>query len=138
VKEGGTVYVLLPARDAGRDATDTPDALTGELRDRVRSLERQLEQEREANRENRRLLAAALERIPAIEAPQRPTVEPPHGPGPTETPTEGSRAPQSGWESLRDEPERERAKDFGPTPRSSTPGTQEATERPWWRRIFGG
>ncbi len=38
--------------------------LVEELRERVRFLERQVEEEREANRENRRLLAAALERIP--------------------------------------------------------------------------
>ena len=37
----------------------------------MRFLERQVEEEREANRENRRLLAAALERIPPqIEAPR--------------------------------------------------------------------
>jgi hypothetical protein len=34
--------------------------------------QRNLEEERAANRENRRLLAAALERIPAIEAPDEP------------------------------------------------------------------
>ena len=37
----------------------------------MRFLERHVEEEREANRENRRLLAAALERIPPqIEAPR--------------------------------------------------------------------
>src|SRR5829696_2539111 len=77
-KEGGTVYVLLPAdmsRDADRDAIDTPggippsdsDVLTSELRDRLRYVEGQLEAERQAHAEARRLLAAALERIPAIE-----------------------------------------------------------------------
>jgi hypothetical protein len=70
-KKSGRVYVYL---DTDRTQTEHPteqgpDALTLELRARVESLERQLEQEREANRENRRLLAAALERIPAIEAP---------------------------------------------------------------------
>jgi hypothetical protein len=41
-----------------------------EMRDRIASLERQLEQERQANSEHRRLLAAALERIPPqLEAP---------------------------------------------------------------------
>jgi len=38
------------------------------LRDQVSYLRDQLDQEREANRENRRLLAAALERIPELEA----------------------------------------------------------------------
>jgi hypothetical protein len=91
--EYGTVYVLLDPKDAhdGQDGQDgqptaedgqwtgTPTAgnsretvedgpLVGELRERVRSLETQLDHERQANRENRRLLAAALERIPSIEA----------------------------------------------------------------------
>jgi hypothetical protein len=85
--EYGTVYVLLDAKDAqdghptaedghgtgsptGGNSRETLEAgpLVGELRERVRSLETQLDHERQANRENRRLLAAALERIPAIEA----------------------------------------------------------------------
>jgi hypothetical protein len=80
IKEDRTVYVLLPAdmsRDAERDTSDMPrgmphpepDALTSELRDRLRYIEGQLEAERQAHAEARRLLAAALERIPAIEAP---------------------------------------------------------------------
>ena len=88
--EYGTVYVLLDAKEAhdGHDGHPTAEdghgtgiptgansretvedgPLVGELRERVRSLETQLDHERQANRENRRLLAAALERIPAIEA----------------------------------------------------------------------
>src|SRR5215218_317604 len=81
-KESGTVYVLLPddmSRDAKRDADDTPggippsdrDVLTSELRDRLRYVEGQLEAERQAHAEARRLLMAALERIPPqLEAPQ--------------------------------------------------------------------
>ena len=80
-KDSGTVYVLLPAdmsRDAERDTGDTPPgmsqaspepgnlALTSELRDGLRYVEGQLEAERQAHAEARRLLAAALERIPAI------------------------------------------------------------------------
>jgi hypothetical protein len=77
--EDGRVWVLLD-KDQGtaskvQDA-DQPQSATStlisEMRARIESLERQLEQQREANRENRRLLAAALERIPAIEAPQEP------------------------------------------------------------------
>ena len=53
--------------------TDEPQpdssALTSELRDRLRYVEEQLEAERQAHAESRRLLMAALERIPAIEAP---------------------------------------------------------------------
>ena len=88
--EYGNVYVLLDTHNApnGQDGPSTAEdyqgtgiptggnsretvedgPLVGELRERVRSLETQLDHERQANRENRRLLAAALERIPAIEA----------------------------------------------------------------------
>ena len=122
VKESGTVYVLLPAdiqRDAERDAADIPggmspsdsDALTSELRDRLRYVEGQLEAERQAHAESRRLLAAALERIPPqLEAP-------PEAPGSPETATE---------------------KAEGVTPRPGTTGAQEGVQRPWWRRVFGG
>jgi hypothetical protein len=86
-KEDRTVYVLPPAdmsRDTKRDSVDTPrgmphpesDALTSELRDRLRYVEGQLEAERQAHAEARRLLAAALERIPAIEAPQEASESP--------------------------------------------------------------
>jgi len=94
VKEKGTVYVLLPddmSRDAGRDTGDTPrgmphpepNALTSELRDRLRYVEEQLEAERQAHAEARRLLMAALERIPPqLEAPSEAR-ESDMSPGPT-------------------------------------------------------
>ena len=84
-RDSGTVFVLLDADDDDQSADQTrPDddqtadrpqsasgALISEMRDRIESLERQLEQERQANSEHRRLLAAALERIPPqLEAPQ--------------------------------------------------------------------
>jgi len=84
VKEGGTVYVLLTPdipRDVKRDVDDTPggiphpepDALTSELRDRLHYVEEQLEAERQAHAEARRLLMAALERIPPqLEARESP------------------------------------------------------------------
>ncbi len=79
----GRVYVLLTEDNAalhggihGETHGGMPgvggDLLVEELRDRLRYVEGQLEQEREANRENRRLLAAALERVPAVEAPSPP------------------------------------------------------------------
>jgi hypothetical protein len=75
-------------------------------------LEDQLRQEREAHAEARRLLAAALERIPPqLEAPTAPS-EPRESP---ETPRE--------------------------TPPSTTgppPAERPAEARPWWRRVFGG
>ena len=50
-----------------RDALPTV-ALIERMSSEIDHLREQLDKEREANRENRRLLAAALERIPAIEA----------------------------------------------------------------------
>jgi hypothetical protein len=118
VKESGTVYVLLSAdmsTDRERDITDTsrdmsqPDttALTSELRDRLRYVEEQLEAERQAHAEARRLLMAALERIP----PQ------------LEAPSEASEAPETAT------PGEDRGTSPGPQERTAG--------RPWWRRIFG-
>jgi IS30 family transposase len=76
--ESGRVYVYVPAsetahktdQDTSRTQSDSP-ALTSELRDRLRYVEEQLEAERQAHAEARRLLMAALERIPPqLEAPQ--------------------------------------------------------------------
>jgi hypothetical protein len=113
----GRVWILL---DTGQDATghrqDTGQpqsdsgALISEMRGRIESLERQLEQERQANSEHRRLLAAALERIP----PQ------------LEAPSEARESPQT----VEEEPERTE-------PRPDTGGAQEGAQRPWWRRVLG-
>ena len=122
VKEGGTVYVLLPAdmsRPTERVTHDMPpdrpqsepSGLTSELRDRLRYVEGQLEAERQAHAEARRLLMAALERIP----PQ------------LEAPSEARESPQTAEEGSQ------RA-----GPRPATVGNQEGAQRPWWRRIFGG
>jgi len=84
----GKVYVWLDSPDEGRtngrtgsdarsnnneDLSQTvsgrrSDALLNSLEDQVSYLRDQLALEREANRENRRLLAAALERIPELES----------------------------------------------------------------------
>ncbi len=121
-RHSGTVYVLLdadqtptglqPDDDQTTDRLRSEsDALTSELRDRLRYVEEQLEAEREAHAESRRLLLAALEKIPpAIEAP-REARESPVSPGPSDTPTS---AP------------------------GEAHGEAEGTQRPWWRRILGG
>ncbi len=97
--------------DEGEDtsATGEHEVLISELRAHNDTLREQLEAERQAHAEARRLLAAALERIPAIEAP-----------------SEARESPQT----VGDEPER-----AGPQP--TTPGAQAGAPRPWWRRIFG-
>jgi len=109
-REDGRLYVLLTP-DPTTDPTDRTDELIGDLRDRVLSLEEQLREERRANDENRRLLLAALERIPALEAPQG---APPDARGPDEWATASG-----GGGDVPSEP-------------------QAATSRePWYRRWFG-
>jgi len=118
--EDGSVYVLLQHPN-GRTNTDntrtntdntrtntdnTSDQalspLVESLEDQVQFLREQLALEREANRENRRLLAAALERIPELEPVKEPrpeATEAPLGdsdtPDGTETPPESER--RSWW-----------------------------------------
>jgi hypothetical protein len=89
--------------------------LVEELRDRVASLERQLDVRTEELKEHRRLLAAALERIP-------PQLEPP-----AEAPPDERDAPETA----------STGGDAGPPPRSDAPGPQEGARRPWWRRLIG-
>ena len=123
IKDSGTVYVLLDtdmSSDKARDVIDTPrdmsqsdtTALTSELRDRLRYVEEQLEAERQAHAEARRLLMAALERIP----PQ------------LEAPSEARESP----ETVEEEPGEGRAAS------SDAPQQPQAPQRPWWRRVFGG
>src|SRR5918995_6919414 len=116
--EDGRVWVIL---DTDQDTaskvhdTDQPqpasDVLISEMRGRIEDLREQLEAERQGHAEARRLLMAALERIPPqLEAPQ-----------------EARESPQTAEE----EPERAE-------PRPATGEAQEGAEhRPWWRRLFG-
>jgi hypothetical protein len=108
--DDGRLYVWLDTAQADDQAAPERE-LVEELRDRLRYVERQLEQEREANRENRRLLAAALERIPAIEAPPEAT-------GAAES-DEGAT--------------------YGASPQEAEDSLQRRSEQQgsWWRRFFG-
>jgi hypothetical protein len=118
----GRVFIYLDdVTDAVSDIVQHPstDALIFEMHRRIESLEQQLEHEREANRENRRLLAAALERIPAIEAPQDAT-EPPEGADRTSDTAE----PRSATEEQQEQTSQAQAR------------PQE--KRSWWRRMFRG
>lgn len=58
-------------QDAGERAEN--DRYMQSLEEQISYLRDQLDQERAANRENRRLLAAALERIPELEGPSEAT-----------------------------------------------------------------
>jgi hypothetical protein len=113
-REDGHVLVWLDdsGTEAGRDAQVDREALLEAKNETIRLLREQLEAERVSHAEARRLLAAALERIPPqIEAPS----EPPESP-----------------ESSADMP-------MGPTPQEASEAAQEPTERvSWWRRLFRG
>jgi hypothetical protein len=126
----GTVFVLLDndrtrqdgdrandrANDRAGDSTAT-DALL-EAKDRtIAALQQQLDRAEERDRENRRLLAAALERIPAIEAP-------PEGP---ESPQTASESTDKGT-GTADHTEAQNAAQ----PQSDT------NRRSWWQRLFDG
>jgi hypothetical protein len=110
--EDGRVFVWL----GGDQAPDEPQRqaegsreLVEALQAQVEDLQRRLDRETEANRENRRLLAAALERIPEIEPP-------------AETRGDDLRAEQ-------EEP--------SPTSTEGSHEPEAAASRPWWRRWFG-
>ena len=121
----GRVRILLDSpdnastlRDERPDTTGQASALVAakdetieELRDRVRRLERELDTRNEEIRRRDHLLAAALERMPALEAPQ----EAPQSPTPSPEASVGT-TPQ---------PER-------------GPAEEPAQRRPWWRGWFGG
>jgi IS30 family transposase len=117
--ESGRIYVYVPAsetvhktdQDTSQPLSDAT-ALISAKDETIAALRDQLEAERQAHAEARRLLMAALERIPPqLEAPQ-----------------EARESPQR----VEEEPQRAE-------PRSATEGAQEgAQRRSWWRRVFGG
>jgi hypothetical protein len=104
------VWVDEGRTEGGREAEVDREALLEAKDQAIRILEEQLEAERRANEENRRLLAALIQRVPELEAPQ----EPPGGP-----------------ETAAGPPDR------GDVP-PATGGAQEGAKRPWWRKLFGG
>jgi hypothetical protein len=110
-KEGGNVFVLLG--DSTSQANQSPNAgvptaqseLVEALRDQIQDLRRERDEWREQARVVDRLLSAAMERIPQLEAPSEPRESP---------------------ETVEEEPERAE-------PRSDAPSAQEGVQRPWWR-----
>jgi hypothetical protein len=111
----GTVYILLDVDQPATGRSASQSTLVDSLNEQVEYLRRELEIRNDELRRKDHLLAAALERIPAIEPPETPKAS-------------ESSAPAS------DTAE----------PRSTTEEQQEQTSRPqeeersWWRRMFGG
>jgi hypothetical protein len=110
--------ILDTDQDAASKVQDTDqpqsdaNALISAKDETIAALRDQLEAERQAHAEARRLLMAALERIP----PQ------------LEAPSEARESPETVEE------ERERGRE---SPRSAVE-SQEDVQRPWWKRIFTG
>ncbi len=111
-REGGTVFVLLGGGTAPANPGVPGDQseLVEALRGRIEDLREQLAEANAANRENRRIIAGLTARIPELQAAPSET------PGGPETAAEASE---------------------GAGPRSATGEAQEATQSPWWRRVFG-
>ncbi len=99
-REGGRLYVLL-----NTEPTPDPERTHDRTSELIAALREQLQAERQAHAEARRLLMAALERIPAIEAPASGATD--------------ERGPHQTVEEAQE----------GPEPRSDTAGPQEATQR---------
>lgn len=122
-RQDGTVRVWLDdgGTEAGHQAHGEAGALIEVLREQAEYLREQLDQERAARTEERRrhdtiiaqltqANAALASRVPELEAPQRYPEAP---------------------ETVEEEQERAEL-------RSDAAGAQEAVQRPWWRRVFGG
>lgn len=89
-KVDGKVYVWLD--DGAPQSAD--DALISSKDETIAVLREQLEAERSAHAEARRLLAAALERIPALEPPESPET-PSEAAGNTAAPPEAQEPPET-------------------------------------------
>jgi len=125
----GRVYVWVDAaQDTAQDEPKTSrdeyrdtaqDERVEDLREQVAYLRRQLDEEREARRRADTILvqlsAANAEQARTIRAIEAPASE------------EASEAA----EKVEDSPEEA-------SPRPAAGGAQEAAQRPWWRRLFGG
>jgi excisionase family DNA binding protein len=151
IKADGTRYVLLDD-DMPRHADDEPEdmsvnvaALFDSLQAQIELLREQLVEERAANRENRRLLAAALERIPAIEQPPDTPSAPRESPETVSEEEYDAAVPY-----VRRGPSESPSQDPQPEPRESSaaasdaPGPvgstleEESSQRSWWRKLFWG
>jgi TolA-binding protein len=145
--ENGRVVVYVDEAELDRnEVQDTsPNAYLATLQEQIEQLrndvedwKEELRQEREANRENRRLLAAALERVPpALEAPKEEPSEAPGGPQPaSEEPysTHSPRRPPKPETPISDEAEP--GAPYG-TSRQEAEDSLQPRKRSWWREFLG-
>jgi excisionase family DNA binding protein len=117
-REGRVFVWVHTAQDTTEDTTQaayqdaSQDVLLSAKDETIAALREQLAQANERDRENRRIIAALTQRIPAIEAPQDSAPDAP------QAPERGEKQPGRG--------------DVPPEPQTAT------SARPWWRRVFGG
>jgi hypothetical protein len=127
-REAGMVYVLLESnepptnRDEPSGEPSDQSERVEDLREQVVYLREQLDREREARTEERRRHDTIIAQLSAATAEQARTIRAIEAPA-SEEPTQDA-------ETVEEEPE-------GAEPRSATGSTQEAAQRPWWRRMFG-
>jgi hypothetical protein len=111
-RQAGRVFVLLGSDQPTEHTTERTE-LTDPREELIAQLRSEVEAWREEARRKDHLLAAALERIPQLEAPASPQ---------------------------RESPETVEDASGGASPRPATEGPQEGTQRPqgrpWWRRWF--
>jgi TolA-binding protein len=146
VKEGNTVYVLLDADQARPSYAQTSDqttALIANLQDQVAYLRGELARREETHLEESRrkdsIIAALTQRIPELEAATDTSGASEPRQSPTEATEQPGRVePQPAVESAQEprEPSEMHMPEAagGPLPHD----LQRASERPWWRRVFGG
>jgi hypothetical protein len=108
--EDGRVYVWVNVNPDADPNTVHPEPHVEAWRELIEELRDRVRSLEDANRENRRIIAALTSRIPELEAPSEPS----------------DRPPNAGAGLAREEPQ------------AATEGAQEGSERPWWRRVFGG
>ena len=123
----GRVYVYLDLSQGMSHPKLQVDheALLEAKEETIRTLRERLEAERRTNEENRRLLAALIQRVPELEAPQE-RLEAPEGPG-------------EGPESAEPRPTTGGSQDGFGRPRDTAEFPMRGSlTRPWWRRVFGG
>jgi hypothetical protein len=99
-KEDGRVYVYLnlDRTETEHDVQVESNALISEIHARVALLEQELERAHERDRENRRIIAALTQRIPELEAPERPPEAPETATaGEAEQPGGGQEGAQRPW-----------------------------------------
>jgi hypothetical protein len=119
--------------DQGTDRLRSDSAALISAKDEtIAALRDQLEAERQAHAEARRLLMAALERIPPqLEAPSE-------APEASETATQHPQTQKRPTEGVEHEASTLREWSGDVESRPDAPGAQEGAWKPWWRRVFGG